>query len=165
VTVRASQAAAAQRSGRAGRLEPGIAYRLWSEREQPQLPAYAPHEIREAYLAPRLLTLAAAGYPDPAALSWLDPPPGPALAQARELLTDLAALDHDGRITQEGEAMAALPLHPRFAHMGLRAKQRGQGRLAATIAALSMERDILRSTSRRRDADLRLRVELMTERG
>jgi ATP-dependent helicase HrpB len=165
VTTRVSQAAATQRSGRAGRLEPGIAYRLWPEREQPQLPPYAPPEIREADLAPLLLTLAASGNNDPAALSWLDPPPAPALAQARELLIGLDALDRDGRITKEGEAMAALPLHPRFAHMTLRAKTRGNGRLAATIAALLMERDILRTPPRQRDADLRLRVDLLTERG
>jgi ATP-dependent helicase HrpB len=165
VTGRVSQAAAAQRAGRAGRLEPGIAYRLWPEREQSQLPPYAPPEIREADLAPLLLTLAASGNSDPGALSWLDPPPVAALAQARTLLIELGALDDTGRITSEGQAMAALPLHPRLAHMALRAKARGQGRLAAAIAALLMERDIVRAAPRARDADLRLRVELIAERG
>jgi ATP-dependent RNA helicase HrpB len=165
VTTRVSQAAAAQRAGRAGRLAPGIAYRLWPEREQPQLAAYALPEIREADLAPLLLTLAASGNNDPTALSWLDPPPGAALAQAHTLLMDLGALDDGGRITQEGQAMAALPLHPRLAHMALRAKARGQGRLAAAIAALLMERDVVRAAPQTRDADLRLRVELLAERG
>jgi ATP-dependent helicase HrpB len=165
VTTRVSQAAAAQRAGRAGRLEPGIAYRLWPEREQAQLAPYAPPEIREADLAPLLLTLAASGNGDPAALSWLDPPPAAALAQARTLLIDLAALDETGRITKEGEAVAALPLHPRLAHMAITANARGQGRLACAIAALLMERDILRAAPQVRDADLRLRIDLMNERG
>jgi ATP-dependent helicase HrpB len=163
VTTRVSQAAAAQRAGRAGRLAPGIAYRLWPEREQPQLPPYAPPEIREADLAPLLLTLAASANSDPTSLSWLDPPPVAALAQARTLLNELGALAADGRITKEGAAMAALPLHPRLAHMALRAKERGQGRLAAAIAALLMERDIVRTSPQARDADLRLRVELLAE--
>ena len=163
VTTRVSQAAAAQRAGRAGRLAPGIAYRLWPEREQTQLAAYAPPEIREADLAPLLLTLAAAGNSDPGALSWLDPPPAAAHAQARTLLMELGALGADGRITREGETMAALPLHPRLAHMALRATERGQGRLAAAIAALLMERDIVRAAPQARDADLRLRVDLLAE--
>jgi ATP-dependent helicase HrpB len=165
VTTRVSQAAASQRAGRAGRLEPGIAYRLWPEREQPQLAAYAPPEIREADLAPLLLTLAAVGNSDPSALAWLDPPPAAALAQARTLLIELAALDEAGRITKEGEAMAALPLHPRLAHMALTGKARGQGRVACAIAALLMERDILRAAPQARDADLRLRIELVNDRG
>ena len=165
LTTRVSQAASAQRAGRAGRLEPGIAYRLWPEREQAQLPPYAPPEIREADLAPLLLTLAAAGNSDPAALSWLDPPPTAALSQARTLLMELSALDDAGRITKEGEAIAALPLHPRLGHMALTAKARGQGRLACAIAALLMERDIIRTPPQARDADLRLRIELINERG
>ncbi len=165
VTGRVSQAASAQRAGRAGRLAPGIAYRLWPEREQAQLAPYAPPEIREADLAPLLLTLAAFGNSDPAALSFLDPPPAAALAQARTLLRELGALDDSGRITKDGEAMAALPLHPRLAHMALTAKARGQGRLACAIAALLMERDILRAAPQARDVDLRLRIELMSERG
>jgi ATP-dependent RNA helicase HrpB len=165
VTNRVSQAASSQRAGRAGRLAPGIAYRLWPEREQPQLAPYAPPEIREADLAPLLLTLAASANSDPNALSWLDPPPAAALAQARTLLMELGALRDGGRITKEGAAMAALPLHPRLAHMALTAKARGQGRLACAIAALLMERDILRAAPQARDADLRLRIDLMNERG
>src|SRR5579864_3697965 len=165
VTSRVSQAAAAQRSGRAGRLEPGICYRLWPESEQAQLAAYAAPEIREADLALLLLALAASGNSDPASLAWLDPPPPAALGQARELLTRLGALDTEGRVTAEGRAMAALPLHPRLAHMALKAKPQGQGRLAAAVAALLMERDIVHAAPGKRDADLRLRVELLAERG
>jgi ATP-dependent helicase HrpB len=165
VTNRVSQAASEQRRGRAGRLEPGLCYRLWPEAEQAQLAPYAVPEIRDADLAPLVLTLAAWGSADPATLSWLDPPPQAALAQARELLARLGALDRDGRITAPGRAMAALPLHPRLAHMALKAKEHGRGRLAAAIAALLMERDIIRAAPRRRDSDLRLRVELLVERG
>ncbi len=98
-------------------------------------------------------------------MSWLDPPPAAALGQARTLLIELSALDDAGRITKEGEAIAALPLHPRLAHMALTAKARGQGRLACAIAALLMERDIVRAAPQARDADLRLRIDLMNERG
>ena len=165
VTSRASQAASEQRRGRAGRIEPGVCYRLWPEAEQAQLPPYAPPEIREADLAPLLLTLAAAGDSDPARLSWLDPPPAAAVGQARDLLQKLGALDAAGHATETGRAMASLPLHPRLAHMALKVQEREQGRLAAAIAALLMERDIIRAAPGRRDSDLRLRVELLAERG
>ncbi len=165
VTSRVSQAASEQRRGRAGRLEPGLCYRLWPEFEQAQLAPYAPPEIREADLAPLVLTLAAWSNGDPATLSWLDPPPPAALGQARALLGELGALDTAGHVTEQGRAMAALPLHPRLAHMALEAKARSNGRLAAAIAALLMERDIIRAAPGKRDTDLRLRVELVAERG
>ncbi|HKT18803.1 MAG TPA: ATP-dependent helicase HrpB [Stellaceae bacterium] len=164
VTSRVSQAASEQRRGRAGRIEPGICYRLWPEPEQAQLQAYAPPEIREADLAPLLLTLAASDNNDPVQLSWLDPPPVAALGQARDLLEKLGALDGFGRATETGRAMAALPLHPRLGHMVLKAKERGEGHLAAAIAALLMERDVIRAAPGQRDSDLRLRVELLAER-
>ena len=163
VTQRVSQAAAEQRRGRAGRLAPGLCYRLWPEAEQAQLTLYAPPEIREADLAPLALSLAAWGAVDAGELSWVDPPSPAALGQARELLTRLGALGRDGRITTTGRAMSALPLHPRLAHMVLAAKAQRRGRLAAAIAALLMERDILRAAPKDRDADLRLRVELLAE--
>jgi len=165
VTSRVPQAASEQRRGRAGRIEPGVCYRLWPEPEQAQLRPYAPPEIREADLAPLLLTLAASGNSDPAQLSWLDPPPAAALGQACDLLQKLGALDAGDRATETGRAMAALPLHPRLAHMALKGKERAQGRLAAAIAALLMERDVIRAAPGQRDSDLRLRVELLAERG
>jgi ATP-dependent RNA helicase HrpB len=165
ITTRVSQAASEQRRGRAGRIEPGVCYRLWPEFEQAQLAPYAPPEIREADLAPLVLTLAAWGSADPAALSWLDPPALAALAQARDMLARLGALDAAGRVSEAGRAMAALPLHPRLAHMVMKGKERGSGRVAAAIAALLMERDILRAARGRRDTDLRMRVELLAERG
>ncbi len=163
-TIRVSQASANQRSGRAGRLEPGIAYRLWPEAEEAQLRPFNTPEILEADLAPLALALAQWGASDPAALALLDPPPAAAYAEAKALLTRLGALDAKGRITRHGKAMATLGLHPRLAHMVLTGKEKGMGATAAAIAALLMERDILRAKPGVRDADLRLRVELVGER-
>jgi ATP-dependent helicase HrpB len=163
-TLRVSQASARQRSGRAGRLEPGIAYRLWPEAEEAQLRPFSVPEILEADLAPLALALTQWGAADPAALAFLDPPPQAAYAEAKALLTRLGALDAKGRITTHGKAMAALGLHPRLAHMVLTGKEKGMGATAAAIAALLMERDILRAAPGARDADLRLRVEMVGER-
>lgn len=163
VTVRVSQASAEQRRGRAGRLEPGLCYRLWREIEQPQLAPFGTPEILEADLAPLALELARWGTADPAALSWLDPPPAPALAQSRALLRSLGAIDAAGRITPHGGEMAALGVHPRLAHMMLIGRRWGSARLACRIAALLGERDIVKGAPRQSDADLRLRVELLGE--
>ena len=163
-TTRVSQASAQQRSGRAGRLEPGVGYRLWPAAEQAQLPAYSTPEILEADLAPLALALAQWGASDPSAMGFLDPPPAAAYAEAQALLHRLGALDADGKITTHGKTMTGLGLHPRLAHMALAAKARGQGALAAAIAALLMERNILRAAPGSRDADLRMRVELVAER-
>lgn len=164
VTLRVSQASAAQRSGRAGRIEPGICYRLWREAETAELLPYTTPEILSADLAPLALALAQWGNPDPHDLSWLDPPPEAAYAQARDLLTGLGALDAAGRITAVGSEMARLGMHPRLAHMVLAARSCGLGRLACLVAALLLERDIVKAAAGRRDADLRLRVELLAER-
>lgn len=164
VTTRISQAAAEQRRGRAGRLGPGICYRLWSEAEQRALVPQTRPEILEADLAPLALELACWGAGDPTELAWLDPPPAAALAQARDLLQHLGALDRDGRVTAHGRAMAQLGLHPRLAHMVLRAAEMGLGRLACRMAALLEERDLLRHTPGTgfREADLRVRLELLS---
>src|SRR3984957_4330998 len=103
-TVRVSQASAEQRRGRAGRLSPGICYRLWPEAEHAQVRPFTTPEILEADLAPLALELARWGSADPAALAWLDAPPAAAYAQACELLRNLAALDGAGRITAHGRA-------------------------------------------------------------
>ncbi len=116
-TVRVSLAAAEQRRGRAGRLGPGVCYRLWPEAEDRALQAFDPPEILEADLAPLALELAAWGVSDPAQLAWIEPPPKAAFAQARDLLRNLDAVDETGAITEMGKAMARLPLHPRLAHM------------------------------------------------
>lgn len=157
-TIPASRAAADQRRGRAGRLGPGVCYRLWTEVQDRQLLPQSQPEIREADLAPLALELAAWGA-DPADLAWLDPPPAAALAQARGLLQQLGALDAAGAITPHGQAMARAGLHPRLAHLVLAGIERGAGALACEIAALLSERDLLRGEGGRPEADLRLRLD------
>lgn len=164
VTQRVSQASAEQRRGRAGRLGPGICYRLWSEAEQRALLPQTPPEILGADLAPLALELAQWGAADAAALRWLDAPPQAALAQARDLLQELGALDDGGAVTAHGRLMGSLGLHPRLAHMALRGRELGHGRLASRIAALLEERDILRPggiAGGRREVDLRSRLALL----
>lgn len=139
VTGRVSLAGAAQRAGRAGRVEPGIAYRLWAEEENAALRPFARPEILDADLAPLLLHLAVWGT-ESAALRWLDPPPEAALRQARDVLRSLDILDGAGRATAHGRAVAALPLHPRPAHMALRAREGADAPLACCMAALAGER-------------------------
>jgi ATP-dependent helicase HrpB len=162
VTERVSQASAEQRRGRAGRLSPGVCYRLWPEGQHRALPAHSAPEMLAADLAPLVLELAQWGVADPAALRWLDPPPPAHFAQARDLLTRLGALDGQSRITAHGRAMADLGMHPRLAHMVLAARGLGLGALACDLAALLGERDALRGA---RDADLRLRVEMLRSGG
>jgi ATP-dependent helicase HrpB len=153
-TVRVSRAAADQRRGRAGRTAPGVCYRLWEEAGTGALEPFDRPEILSADLSGLLLDCAAWGVADPTTLPFLDPPPGPALAEARRLLGDLAALDAQGRITEEGRRIRDLPLPPRLARMVLDAARRGEGRLAAEIAAVLTERGLGGS-----DTDLVHRVE------
>ncbi len=141
-TQRISQASAVQRAGRAGRLEPGICYRLWSQTQHEQLVAYGAPEIHQADLAALALQLARWGVP-PDQLRWLDMPPASAFAQARDLLGRLGALEADGRLSSHGQAMAEVPAHPRIAHLLLRGHALGLGPLACDVAALLGERDVL----------------------
>lgn len=160
-TVRISRASADQRRGRAGRLGPGVCYRLWSESEHASLPAQTAPEILEADLAPVALDLAEWGVADPRALRWLDPPPAATFAQARDLLRSLDAIDAQGRITAHGRALARLGTHPRLAHLIVRGAELGLQRVALEIAAVLGERDLLRWSIGKRDADLRLRIEAL----
>ncbi len=146
VTERVSRAEATQRAGRAGRVAAGACYKLWTKGEDGALPAFAPAEIEAADLAPLALELAQWGSDD---LAFLTPPPAGALSEAKRLLVALGALDDDHRITAHGRAIADLPLHPRLAHMLLRA-----GKQAAPLAALLAARDPLRGAP----VDLALRV-------
>ena len=141
-TVRVSRAAADQRRGRAGRTEPGVCYRLWDEPQTASLEPYARPEILAADLSGLLLDLAQWGAADPGALAFLDPPPAGALAEARALLAELGAIDKDGRITDEGRKLRALPLPPRLARMVVDAGAEGSGALAADIAAILSERGL-----------------------
>ncbi len=158
-TVPVSVASADQRRGRAGRLGPGVCYRLWTETEHRQLPPSSTPEIREADLAPLALELAAWGAPDPATLVWLDPPPAAAYQQARDLLVQLGALHENGSLTPHGKRVAALGLHPRLAHMVLQAIPLELGSLACELAAMLSERDFMRAAER--DADVRSRIEVL----
>ncbi|MFX0540670.1 ATP-dependent helicase HrpB [Roseovarius sp. S4756] len=149
VTEPVSRAEAVQRRGRAGRVAPGICYRLWTRGEEGALPAFPPAEIEAADLAPLALELALWGAaPDQMPL-LTQPNPG-SYAEARALLRMLGALDNAGHITDHGRGLAALPLHPRLAHMLALA-----GPDAAPLAALLSERDPL---PRGAPADLALRL-------
>lgn len=141
-TVRAARAQVDQRRGRAGRTEPGVCYRLWDEPQTASLAPYTQPEILSADLSSLVLDLAQWGVADPAALSFLDPPPQPAWKEAKSLLSELNALDGDGRITAEGKSLRALALPPRLARMIVDSHRAGEGEAAAEIAAILTERGL-----------------------
>lgn len=153
VTERASQAAVTQRAGRAGRQGPGRVYRLWEEAATQSLPRFDPPEILEADLSALLLDCAIWGVADPRSLRWLDPPSPAAIDEARRRLLSLGALDDSGRATAHGQAIAALPLPPRLAHMLIEARARGWSATASEVAVLLSERGLGGA-----DADLELRL-------
>jgi ATP-dependent helicase HrpB len=155
VTERVTRAEADQRRGRAGRVAPGICHRLWTRGEEGALAPYPPAEIESADLAGLALELAVWGAREPAALPFLTPPNPGAFAEARGLLADLGALDARGAVTGHGRSMAALPLHPRLAHMLLHA-----GAAAAPLAALLSDRDPL---PRGASVDLILRLDALAD--
>ena len=158
-TVSTSRASADQRSGRAGRTEPGVAYRLWSKLEHATRRAHLEAEITQVDLAGVALELATWGTPT-ADLQFIDQPPARALQQAHDLLRHLGALDAAGRPTATGRAMLALPLHPRLAHMVVAAPSADTS-LACVIAAILDERDVLRGRADELPADLALRVRIV----
>ena len=155
-TQRISRASATQRAGRAGRLEPGVCYRLWSEDQHAQLAAYGSAEILQADLAGVALQLARWGV-TPEQLIWLDAPPSASYAQARQLLERLGAL-RGQTLTPHGEAMAELPAHPRIAHLLIRGHDLGLADMSCNVAALLGERDILRGAG----ADVHSRLALLS---
>nr|WP_298895542.1 ATP-dependent helicase HrpB [uncultured Altererythrobacter sp.] len=142
VTRRASQAASAQRAGRAARQGPGVAYRLWEEGGHAGRPAFAPPEIETADLAPLVLKLAKWGSSDPTSLPWIDPPPDAAIATARSALVRMGALDDDGRITLQGNQIASLPLDPFAAAAVLFGAAVSQAIDAAKLVLLVQERGL-----------------------
>ncbi len=163
-TVRVSKAAAAQRSGRAGRLGPGYCYRLWTRATHASLPDHATAEIRQADLSSLVLELAHWGVKRIQDLRWLTAPPDGSYAQAQGLLRELDALDEKGRITAMGKRMLDLPVHPRLAHMLVQAKNWKAVPIAADIAALLSERDIFRrnpGAAIARTVDIEQRLQLL----
>ncbi len=156
-TQRISKASATQRAGRAGRIEPGVCYRLWSEAQHDQMAAFSTPEIQHADLTGLSLQLARWGV-QPDDLMWLDAPPTAAYSQANDLLRRLGALHQDGQLTKHGQAMAELPSHPRIAHLLLRGHDLGLTEIACNIAALLGERDIQRGGG----ADLHSRLDILS---
>ncbi|HXQ46235.1 MAG TPA: ATP-dependent helicase HrpB, partial [Caulobacteraceae bacterium] len=141
-TVRVSRASADQRRGRAGRLGPGVCYRLWDEAETRALVPFERPEILETDLSRLALDLARWGARDGGSLAFLDRPPAAAMAEAAALLERLGALDAAGALTPHGQSMGALPLPPRLAHMLVRGAEQGAGPRAARIAVLLTERGL-----------------------
>ncbi|MEQ9316161.1 MAG: ATP-dependent helicase C-terminal domain-containing protein, partial [Henriciella sp.] len=138
-TIRAARANVDQRRGRAGRLGPGVCYRLWDEEETRGLVAAPQPEILNADLSGLVLSLAEWGEDDPFRLTWLDAPPKGRIEAAREALRSYGALDEDGKLTERGRKMAALPLDPKYASLIAAAGSDGERALAAEIAALASE--------------------------
>ena len=159
-TVRVSRASADQRRGRAGRLEAGVCYRLWSASEDATLLPRSVPEILETDLAPLALDLAVAGA-DSSELEWLDPPPDSSLGEARSLLRQLGALDAAGRITPHGRQLARLSLAPRLAHMVIRGNELGDRSTGCELAALLTERDVLQRRDGVPEADIRTRLDIV----
>lgn len=142
VTVEISMDSADQRAGRAGRLGPGVCYRMWSKTTENRMAKHITPEIAEADLSFLALDLAKWGIIDPNQLTWMTPPPKGTWLSARETLHQLEALDN-GKITAHGEKMHELPCHPRLAHMLLMAEEDRLVGLAADVSALLEERDPL----------------------
>ncbi|MDQ3394108.1 MAG: ATP-dependent helicase HrpB [Bacteroidota bacterium] len=169
LTVPASKAAVAQRSGRAGRLGPGLSYRLWTQMEQHQRAEHSIPEILEADQSSLALELSLWGIKDPNDLQWLDAPPPAALSQARELLVQLGAIDPDFNPLPHGRKLAILGLQPRLAHLVIKGQEYGLGETACVLAALIGERDIFKPwvpmhvSSFLEQPDLRLRLEVYND--
>jgi ATP-dependent helicase HrpB len=144
VTVSVSQASAEQRKGRAGRLGPGVCYRLYRKHDLHSMLPFTKPEILVSDLSSLALDLAVWGVKDPHTLSWLDMPPAPAWESSLRLLRNLGALDPSGSVTSIGRAMARLPLHPRLSRLMMRAEQLGCVHLGADLAAILTERDIFK---------------------
>lgn len=141
-TVRVSRASADQRAGRAGRTEPGKAIRLWHSGQTAALPAFTPPQILSSDLSGLVLDMAHWGVKEPSALSFIDPPPVAAFAEAKALLTLLGALDAKSDLTEAGKRIRALALPPRLAAMAVAAGEQGHGRDACLLAVLMTEQGL-----------------------
>ncbi|MEA3469514.1 MAG: ATP-dependent helicase HrpB [Thermodesulfobacteriota bacterium] len=160
-TVSISKASADQRSGRAGRLGPGICYRLWTKAEQHSKTDFLAPEIIGADLSPLLLEVLQWGVKDPAELTWLDPPRTAQVEQARGLLVRLGAIDSRGGLSKKGKQIASLPLHPRLALMLLYGREHGKATLACRLAALLQNRDLFRRGDKEQSADIEDRLDIL----
>ena len=161
-TVRVSMDMANQRTGRAGRVAPGVCYRLWSLATEHRMADMRKPEIEVADLAPLTLDVAAWGERDPEKLTWLTPPPRGHVEQARTLLRMLDAIDDDNRLTPHGRELSQMPCHPRMAQMMTAAGSRPLRSLAADIAALLEEKDpMANQSSGMTSADINLRIETL----
>jgi len=153
MTVPVSKASAEQRKGRAGRLGPGVCYRLYGKHDLYSMTSFIQPEFLSSDLAQLVLELAVWGVKDPHTLTWLDAPPSAAWNAGLRLLQDLGALDASGSATSTGRAMARLPLHPRLSRLLLRAQELDCLRLGADLAAILTERDIFRRGAEERFVD------------
>ncbi len=158
-TIHISQQSAEQRRGRAGRLEPGLCIRCWSESAQRTLSPRITPEILDTDLTSLALELSLWGVCDPNELFWLDSPPAGGFAQATQLLQSLGALNSDGRITPHGQDMAQLPFHPRLAHMVLKGTEHRLGTLACDIAAILSEGNLFKKSTGSIQPDFRISLE------
>ncbi|OAB41453.1 ATP-dependent helicase HrpB [Paenibacillus glacialis] len=158
-TVKVSKASADQRRGRAGRTESGTCYRLWSPLEQDSLQIANTPEIMSSDLSSLALEIAVWGIQDPKELRWIDTPSELAFGQAVDLLKRLGAVDQRGRITSHGRQMAHVGMHPRMAHMILKAIPLQCGKLACRLAALLQERDIFKGNRAFNNSDISTRME------
>ncbi|MEG2313301.1 ATP-dependent helicase HrpB [Brevundimonas sp.] len=138
-TVKVSRSSAEQRQGRAGRVEPGVCYRLWDEEQTRGLVQHQKPEIQEADLTAFALDLARWGAKSVEGLALLDVPPAGAFAEARKVLTRLGALGANGDLTKHGQRLAKMPLSPRLAHMVTVASDQGDALGGAKLAALLIE--------------------------
>nr|WP_321402479.1 ATP-dependent helicase HrpB [uncultured Desulfobacter sp.] len=163
VTRPVSKASADQRRGRAGRTAPGICYRLWPEYIHQGLVPFNRPEILNADLAHMILELALWGVRDPSELRWLDIPSPATVSAAKDLLVSLGALDNGGTITPHGREMLTAGIHPRLAHMVLRAKEMDHGFLGCCLCALIEEKDIVGLEHSQRDPDIGLRLEILAK--
>ncbi len=163
ITSDHSKASADQRAGRAGRLGPGVAIRLWSKMEHASRSRHESAEIEQIDLAGVVLESLAWGVSSPAELRLLDQPRDGAVAEAFEILAMLGAVDDDKRITAEGRAMLALPLHPRLAAMVAAVSDGPLGWPAAVLASLLEERDVIAGRPSERPVDMWTRVKLVVE--
>jgi len=170
-TTMIAQDSAEQRSGRAGRLSAGFSYRLWSQSHHRRLKRHQSAEILRSDLTPMMLELAQWGIQEVEELQWLDQPPSGNVAQAKELLLALQAIDASGKITPHGAKILSLGIHPRLGHMLLIASMldthsSGLNETACLLAALITEKDIIKSnrhSNEVRSADLTYRLSVLIQ--